>query len=438
MQFPRVVWCIALVGLLPPFAFEAEPTAQGVPVLLVHGMTWEIDGENQTWGCCEANLGKTRWNGMIGFLESHGLSFGGVIHFKNGGQPTAVLDAEHTTVAPAKASVFAMRFSPHANTDGIAYKALELAQAIRLIREVTGAPKVRIVAHSAGGLVARVYLQSALPGVTYRGDVDRLITIATPHLGSSLASHFGDYLGTRATSITPTAALVRDLNNTLDLPAETTFASIVVRAVAADARGDGSELDELVDKEFLARLPIEYRQGGDQAVHVRSQNLRLARSAARYEKQTGRPVQYVLARVPDPSPRDWTWDQETVHVVAPQNTTVQHLVLGLVGDKAPLWRQETPHELAAWLDWQARLHAQGTIEGEALRKHRVSQVSQVELTDLALTHQDGWSYTYRFEGKAFSKNRLISLRRRWTTVRGTMHLTFDPFGRVLAAEPVLR
>ena len=45
---------------------------------------------------------------------------------------------------------------------------------------------------SAGGLVARVYLQDALPGVEYRGDVDRLITIATPHLGSALAEHFGD------------------------------------------------------------------------------------------------------------------------------------------------------------------------------------------------------------------------------------------------------
>jgi len=156
-----------------------------------------------------------------------------------------------------------------ANTDGVAYKALELAESIKEIRRFTGARKVRVVAHSAGGIVARAYLQNALPGVRYRGDVERLVTIATPHLGSAAAEHWGDYLGTRATSIKPDAALIRNLNSKFDLPDDVTFASIVVRGIAADARGDGRELDELVNHALLEPLPVEYRLGGDQVVHVR-------------------------------------------------------------------------------------------------------------------------------------------------------------------------
>ncbi|RWX51339.1 Lecithin:cholesterol acyltransferase [Candidatus Electrothrix marina] len=41
--------------------------------------------------------------------------------------------------------------------------------------------KVDIVAHSMGGLLARSYIQSSL----YRGDVRKLATVATPHLGSA-------------------------------------------------------------------------------------------------------------------------------------------------------------------------------------------------------------------------------------------------------------
>jgi len=440
MQFPRMVWCLAIAALLPPFRFgDGGAVSPDIPVLLVHGLVWETDGHDQTWGCCRpTNMGKTRWDGMVGFLDSHGLPFGGMIRLRNGGTPTAILESTPKGTNPAKARLFVLRFTASANTDGLAYKALELAEAIRLVRETTGAPRVRLVAHSAGGLVARAYLQSALPGVKYRGDVDRLVTISTPHLGSSLATHFGDFLGTRATSLKPEAALIRELNNALDLPADTTFASIVVRGIAADVRGDGDEVSALADRKFLARLPVEYHWGGDQVVHARSQNLRLAQCAARYEAKTGRPVQYALARVPDPAPRDWPWDQVTVHVASPRDPTVQYLVLGFLGDDAPLWRAADEDRLSKWQDWQARLHAKGAIEAEAHDGHPVSQVSTVELDKFECTGRNGSMRTYAIQGRAFSTNRLISLRRRWTEAQGTMRLTFDPFGRVIAADTSLK
>lgn len=432
-------WCLVLTWFLPPFEFDtAGPKRPTLPIILVHGMTSKIPGDDDTWGRCDlSKAGKVAWSGMIGFLDCHGLPFGGVVRFKNDGGPRATLDSAQATAAAAEARVFVLRFSPSANTDGLAYKALELVEAIRLVREVTKAEKVRLVGHSAGGLVARAYLQSALPGVKYRGDVDRLITIGTPHLGCALATHFGDFLGTRATSLMPKAALIQDLNDVLDLPAETTFASIVVRGIAADIRGEGSELDAMVDKGYLARLPIGYQRGGDQVVHVRSQNLRLARTAGRYEVKTGRPIHYVLARVNDPSPRDWVWIQETVHGASPNNATVQHLVFGLLADQTPFWGKADPKELAAWIDWQARLHALGAVEAEALRWHPISQATKAELEEFRQVCRDEDLRVYRFKGRAFSRTRAVPIRWGWTNAKGTLELTSDPFGRVLSAQTTL-
>jgi len=433
---PSSILPLALaVGLAGGWASpcRAEPAGE-LPVLLVHGLAWQVDGEDVTWGC-QADDG--RFGGMVAFLNERGFAYGGAIRPAGGRlRLPESLDTRGATAEPHEARLFVLKFSSCANTDGLAYKALELAEAIRQIRQLTGAAKVRLVAHSAGGLVARAYLQNALPGVSYRGDVDRLVTIATPHLGSAAASHFGDFLGTRATSIQPEAALVRQLNGELDLPSDTTFASIVVRAIAADARGDGEDYDHLVDQEVLSRLPVEYRTGGDQVVHVRSQNLRLASCASRYERATHRPVQYVLARVPDPAPKDRCFLETKAHVVAPGDPMVQHLVFGLIRRDALAWGPARPEQLAGWLDWQARLHANGVIEEATLDEHPMSEVRNVRIDRFELVGQRDGRRRYAFDGEAFSRNMLISLRRRWTHVAGELDLEFDPFGRVLAAESV--
>ncbi|MBP9801838.1 MAG: alpha/beta hydrolase [Candidatus Moranbacteria bacterium] len=55
-----------------------------------------------------------------------------------------------------------------------------LAQKIQEIKEARHWPKVDIVAHSMGGLVAREYIESN----EYQADVDQLITLGTPELGA--------------------------------------------------------------------------------------------------------------------------------------------------------------------------------------------------------------------------------------------------------------
>jgi len=307
-----------LASLIAVHAAAAEAPSR-YPVLLVHGIVWSLEQDDSTFGSLgQDEHGKARFSGMIGYLQSQGLPYGGTIRPKLGKvRLPDDLDTQGVRGDPRQARLFVLKFSQAANTDGLGYKALELAESIRQVRALTGAEKVRIVAHSAGGLIARAYLQGALPGVPYRGDVDRLVTIATPHLGSSLAEAFGDFLGTRATSIKPSAALIRQLNCTLELPDDVTFASIVVRGVAADLSSTAADLKGLVDAAVVGRLPPDYCRGGDEVVQVQSQNLRLAACAGRYEQRTGKPVQYVLARVPDPTPGNFSLNAVRVHAHVP-------------------------------------------------------------------------------------------------------------------------
>ena len=67
----------------------------------------------------------------------------------------------------------------NSNTD----TAIELENKIEEIKDICDCNKVDLIAHSMGGLVARAYIE----GDNYQNDVDQLIFLATPHLGSSKA-----------------------------------------------------------------------------------------------------------------------------------------------------------------------------------------------------------------------------------------------------------
>jgi triacylglycerol lipase len=128
---------VLLAGALPP------PVAAQVPVLLVPG-----------WFDTERDLAALRIR-----LLSAGWPVGGVV---------------------------ALTFERP--TGGNEEHAEEIANAVRSLRESSGAPKIDVVAHSMGGLAVRAYLRGAGANT-----VRRVAFLGTPHRGTySAYLAFGD------------------------------------------------------------------------------------------------------------------------------------------------------------------------------------------------------------------------------------------------------
>lgn len=138
-----------------------------------------------------------------------------------------------------------------------------------------GKGKVILVAHSMGGLVAREYLQGlsrdfgTLQYIPYRGDVDKLITVGTPHQGSDIAAICSQYrIICEWLGYDPSSAAIADLRpgsvalNTLNnmqahpLPGTVAYYSII---------GRGADT-------ITSTLPLNF-EGGDFIVTLISQNL---------------------------------------------------------------------------------------------------------------------------------------------------------------------
>jgi pimeloyl-ACP methyl ester carboxylesterase len=86
---------------------------------------------------------------------------------------------------------------PYEWRDSNVDNALLLRDKINQIKRDTGRPKVDIVAHSMGGLLARQYIESD----DYGDDVDQLITVGTPQLGAPkdyVTWEGGEFLGLSA------------------------------------------------------------------------------------------------------------------------------------------------------------------------------------------------------------------------------------------------
>lgn len=76
--------------------------------------------------------------------------------------------------------VFAITFS-HSHGDNF-IQAEQLADAISVVQDLSGAEKVDLLAHSKGGVAARIYL-SGMGSTPYRDDVRRYIMLGTPNMG---------------------------------------------------------------------------------------------------------------------------------------------------------------------------------------------------------------------------------------------------------------
>ncbi len=103
---------------------------------------------------------------------------------------------------------FAYDMVPNHGEAGFQELASQVKQQVAMVRAQTGARKVDLVGFSLGGMVARVYLQE-LGGAA---EVDRLVTISSPHHGSWMAYFRWNVLGEE---LRPGSAVYQRLNRNL-------------------------------------------------------------------------------------------------------------------------------------------------------------------------------------------------------------------------------
>jgi len=283
------------------------------------------------------------------------------------------------------------------------------------------------VAHSAGGLVARVVLQEACPGVAGARDaVARLLTIGTPHSGAAIANNFGDLVGTRATSLKPDAGLIRRLN-ALDLPESVSYTSIVVRSLGSDVHSPGEAYSGHIDPALLRTLPWHLERGGDEVVHVRSQNLRLVPTVAAFEKNAQEAVQAILVRVKPPPPAALNGPLHTVHVAALADSEVHEWIIWVLENDGSFWK-ESDEPARQFVDWQIRQAVIGLVERAVLSGHVLREVTDVDISQLdefpakSIDGKRGYRFTALASWKEFITGR--------TQVIGWIAVELDPFGRI--------
>ena len=421
--------------------FTVSPARAEAPrrvTLLVHGLTYAWEDQITTWGDrLEEPTEATAFSGMIGAMERGGHKFGGTIR-PHAGEIDLPADLEDYEAIEDSvgANLFTLEFSSQAASEGLESKTAELDSALSELQAFTGADQITIVAHSAGGVIARAYLQEAIPEITNADNVDRLITIGTPHMGSRLAKMFGRLVGRRATSLSPDEEIFNSLNNELDLPRNVLFASIVVRGLGADARGDADDYLAFTDVDRLAALPPGYRIGGDQVVHVTSQNLALTQVAAEYEEETARPILSPLVRVADPEPADWCFLETKVHNAAPSDEGVQQIVLRLVADKTDHWDQGNANVIVARRRQQAKQAARDHLEQAALDLHPYNEVTTLQIETLTSDLSGGHEQTYAWKGTAKNRGMYFHCNAHTTEAQGRLRCTFDSFGRLTHCESI--
>lgn len=417
------------------FVMAAPPAQPRVAILLVPAIGYRSGERDGVWGKLRYDeAGNPKWDGTIGTAIEYGYRFGGTIQV-NGGDVDVSEDLDVAGVASDSrtANLFVLRYSHAVGYGSVLARGLEISSAILAIREWTGTTKVTLLTYSAGGIAARVYLQSLLAEYPYRGDVDRLVTIGAPHLGSALAD-LASVLGVPLEEITPRSRLIRVLNDERDLPADVRYLSIIIRSFGSDIRGSGGSYSNLVawSAAKVSDLPTDLRLGGDEVLHVQTQNLALSRSAVRYESLTKRPVWYWPIRVAGElrGGRIGGSAFDTAHTSALCTREVQRMALQFVDPEVDLWKPADEATRAKLASYWASLCAFSAVEGCSSGRHPIAGVNRCEIweVDRLASLPDG--VHYRFSGTAYYRGDLLPCPGRWPEVSGRFGIALDEFGRV--------
>lgn len=425
------IGCLLLAGAVNLYAEQSRCVA-----LLMQGMGPVSSGNaaEHSWGSLEVDAqGRFCWSDFIGFTIARGQRFGGVLRSRS--EQVTVADLDTLGAADnGTADFFLLASSITAQEDGLESRVRELATAVAAVQELSRCNRIRLVCYSASGLAARLWMQRAVDGeipeaLHYRqGAVSHLITIATPHLGIGGAVGPVGRTWKRYAPLTPGSAMLRSINDTLDLPADVRYTSVVIQGTGSSFFDAGRSYHpyQRLSQQSLEALPPLMRYGHDGVVHALSAQLHLTPAAARYENATDRPVEVQFCRLSQPlgdRPAD-----AAIHTQALRDPRLWGLLNALMTkepiDKFPeadggalasdqLW----PREIALHL---AELHVQ--------RRHLAGRIRRSEVQAL-INGPDGQHWRWQCQCDVDVPIPLGNVRSVRYTVRGAFALTFDRFAR---------
>src|SRR3989338_2397738 len=188
------------------------------PVIFLHGHSFVKDNSPE--------FSLEAFNKLQSKLQDDGYLNAGIISFYSRNEPSQQgiwgLSGKPVTV---KASYYYDAFRKEdkyiivpTKTESIDTYALRLKDLIDIVKERTSKPKVNIIAHSMGGLVARRYMQ-----IFGDDDIDKLIMLATPNKG--IADAISDYCGLigenrECADMDENSLFINKLNDPLKQPAD--------------------------------------------------------------------------------------------------------------------------------------------------------------------------------------------------------------------------
>lgn len=422
----------ALVPLLfvppaAPAAPAAPHDARGVALLLQGaGPVVSSRAGDETWGEYLPDAsGRLRWTGFVGELvHRHGWKMGGVLR----PQAEQVLP-EHLDslggVPADQADLYILASSLPAQQDGIESRARELASAVAMLRTEIGAERVWLVAYSAAGIAARVWLQGGLANQPYQpGSVDGLICVAAPHLGIGTVVRSATALSPRYAELAPGSPTLVRINRDLDLPPDVRFVDVVIQGVKMALTDSGrAYLPYLrLPESQVDRLPPRLREGHDGVVHVLSAQLHLTPAAARYENRTSRPVEIVVClpgEIQSGDVRDLT-----LHTMALRDPAVWETLRELLEQPA------AEHPVDARETWPRQI-VQHQAATAVQRRYPTGRIETVQIQRCEITHRSGQPLRCLWQARCeITVPRLFrSPQTKTCEATGAFTLDFDRFHR---------
>ena len=208
------------------------------PVIFVHGHSFSKDNSPE--------YSLDAFNKMQSKLEEDGYLNAGIVSLYSKNEPLQSgiwsLSGKPITV---KVSYYYDAFRKNdkyivvpTKSENIDTYALRLKELVDIVKDRTGKPKVNIIAHSMGGLVARRYIQIFGPD-----DVNKFIMIATPNGGvSSKTASYCGYVGANieCQDMLQDSLFINKLNDPSNRPGGVKMYDIIGTGCSTDsADGDG-------------------------------------------------------------------------------------------------------------------------------------------------------------------------------------------------------